>query len=309
MNCSSPIELEALAGALVEGAHRELELTPKPGLVDRVDCGSHPDLSFALMRRSLGLVADYLGEMVVSLAAGEDFGAQRAIGLRAERRLLAELGTNTHKGYIFLSGMLLIARRRARSGDEGVLRAQLCALCAEFFTAAGHDASPTNGRRARQRFNAGGIVAEALAGYPSVFEHGLPAYRAARRHAARAPGHACRDAASFALLARLMQVVDDTTTLHRAGPAGLARVKRDGARLERAIAEGGDYHALLDELNRDYVRANITIGGVADMLGICYALLIAGGEIEAGMERAAVPRYVGRMQAEVLPEVPAAVTA
>ena len=289
MNCSSPIALEALAGALIEGARRELELTPKPGLVDRADCGSHPDLSFALMQRSLGLVADYLGELVISLAAGEDFAAQRAIALRAEQRLLDELGTNTHKGYIFLSGMLLIARRRAGSADEDALRAQLAALSEEFFAPDSDPSAPrdaegarTNGGCARQRYHSGGIVAEALAGYPSVFEHGLPAYRAARRHA-RTAAHERRDAASFALLARLMQTVDDTTTLHRAGPAGLARVKCDGARLERAVAAGDDYHALLDELNRDYVRANITIGGVADLLGISYALLIAGGEIEAGI--------------------------
>ena len=291
MNCSSPIELEALAGALVAGAHLELNLTPKPGLVDRADCGSHPDLSFALMQRSLGLVADYLGEMVVSLKAGEAFSAQRAIALRAEQRLFSELGTNTHKGYIFLSGMLLIARRRAGSADEGALRTQLAALCTAFFASAGDDASttnattnaPTNGGRARQRFNAGGIVAEAIAGFPAVFEHGLPAYRAARRHAAHSAAHERHDAASFALLARLMQTVDDTTTLHRAGPAGLARVKSDGARLERAIADGDDYHALLAGFNRDYVRANITIGGVADMLGITYALLIVGGEIDASV--------------------------
>jgi triphosphoribosyl-dephospho-CoA synthase len=290
MNCSSPIALEALAGALIEGARRELELTPKPGLVDRADCGSHPDLSFGLMQRSIDLVAEYLSELVVSLSAGEGFAAQRAIAQRAEQRLFAELGTNTHKGYIFLSGMLLIARQRAGSADEDALRHALAALCTEFFAPAAGDSSvargdegaQTNGGRARRQFNSGGIVAEALAGYPSVFEHGLPAYRAARRATAtaRARGQAARgDTASFALLARLMQNVDDTTTLHRAGPPGLARIKRDGARLERCIAAGDDHHALLDELNRDYVRANITIGGVADLIGICYALLIVDGEI------------------------------
>ncbi len=288
MNCSSPIALEALAGALIEGARRELELTPKPGLVDRADCGSHPDLSFCLMQRSIDLVAEYLSELVISLSAGEGFAAQRAIAQRAEQRLFVELGTNTHKGYIFLSGMLLIARQRARTADEDALRHELAALSAEFFAGTAGDASQidaaTNGGRARRQFNSGGIVAEALAGYPSVFEHGLPAYRAARgaKATACARGQAASgDTASFMLLARLMQTVDDTTTLHRAGPAGLARVKRDGARLERAIADGDDHHALLVELNRDYVRANITIGGVADLIGICYALLIMDGEIEA----------------------------
>jgi triphosphoribosyl-dephospho-CoA synthetase len=271
MNCSALSELEALAAALARGASLELYLTPKPGLVDLDDCGSHPDLSIPTMERSIGCVSDYLQAMVASLGAGHPFSAQRAIGLTAERRLLEELGTNTHKGFIFLSGILLVARWRAASADEVPLRAALCALAGEFF--ASSDARSTNGREARQKYQAGGIVVEATRGFPSVFDHGLPVFRQAMQR------HACFTAASFALLARLMQTVDDTTTLHRAGAPGLARVKRDGLRLEQIVAAGDDYRAYLRELNQHYVRLNITIGGVADMVGISYGYLLAGGEI------------------------------
>jgi triphosphoribosyl-dephospho-CoA synthetase len=271
MNCSALSELEALAAALARGASLELYLTPKPGLVDLADCGAHPDLSIRTMERSIRRVADYLQATVASLGAGHPFAAQRAIGLAAERRLLDELGTNTHKGFIFLSGILLVARWRAASADEGPLRAALCALAGEFFAAG--DAPSTNGGQARQKYRAGGIVAEATRGFPSVFEQGLPVFRQAMQR------QGCCAAASFALLARLMQTVEDTTTLHRAGAPGLARVKRDGRRLERMVAAGGDYRAYLRALNRHYVRLNITIGGVADMLGISYGCLLAGGEI------------------------------
>ena len=253
----------------------ELYLTPKPGLVDRLDNGSHPDLSVPLMEQSIGIVNDYLREIVVSLRADEPFICQRDIAIRAERRLYDELGTNTHKGYIFLSGMLLIARHHAAMPDETCVRESLSTISRAFFDTAGH--SDSNGEKARRKYHAGGIVSEAIGGYPSLFDAALPAFRAAFAR------YECVTTASFAMMARLMQCVDDTTTLHRAGPGGLARVKRDGARLERAIAEGGDHHALLVELNHDYVRANITIGGVADLVGICYALLIVDGEIEAGI--------------------------
>ena len=83
------------------------------------------------------------------------------------------------------------------------------------------------------------------------------------------------------MLARLMQTVEDTTTLHRAGSAGLLRVKQDGQVLERLLAGGGDYLACLKQLNREYVRMNLTIGGVADMLGVSFGYLIAGGELSA----------------------------
>ncbi len=57
MHCLRISELEELASALVRGTTRELYLTPKPGLVDRADSGSHPDLSLPIMEQSIGYVA------------------------------------------------------------------------------------------------------------------------------------------------------------------------------------------------------------------------------------------------------------
>ena len=87
MNCSRLSSLEKLAQALVDGATMELHLTPKPGLVDQLDSGSHPDLSLPLMERSIGHVAAYLTSIVASLKAGETFAIQQAIALCAEKRL------------------------------------------------------------------------------------------------------------------------------------------------------------------------------------------------------------------------------
>ena len=282
MNCSrhtvlKNLALEKLASALVSGATMELYLTPKPGLVDCIDSGSHADLSLALMEQSIRHVADYLDEMALSLKIDEAFASQQSIAIRAERRLFDELGTNTHKGYLFLSGMLLIASWQARSLDEQPLRQKLSMLAKTFFRASESIVSLpcSHGQAVRRKFNAGGIVQEAIDGYPSLFDTALPAYRAVREQGG------CKDTASFAMLARLMQVVDDTTTLHRGGLAGLARIKRDGRRLERIIAQGEDCRPFLIELNRLYVRMNLTIGGVADMLGIGYGYLIASGEIAA----------------------------
>ena len=277
MSCSRLSELETLAAALVKGASMELYLTPKPGLVDRADNGSHPDLSLAVMERSIGFVSDYLGELVRSLAAGEAFPCQKAIGMRADQRLLDQLGTNTHKGFIFLSGMLLIARWHAASPDEGALRSSLSSLCSRFFAAG--DQGSSNGQQARRKYQAGGIVDESIRGFPSVFDEAVPAFR----QAMRASGDV--EKASFSMLARLMQSVEDTTTLHRTGSDGLLRIKHDGLRLERLLASGGDYIACLKQLNRDYVRLNLTIGGVADMLGIAFAYLIASDELANSFDR------------------------
>ena len=276
MHCLRISELEKLASALVRGTTRELYLTPKPGLVDRADSGSHPDLSLPIMEQSIGYVADYLDEIVVSLKREEPFSCQKQIAIRAEQRLYDNLGTNTHKGYIFLSGMLLIARWHAPSGEEGELRKTLSSISESFFRTS--EAQNTNGQQARRRYNTGGIVREAIDGYPTLFEEALPAFRMARLQGR------CEVTASFAMMARLMQTVDDTTTLHRGGLAGLEEIRRDGLALERMISGGGDHQAFLEELNRAYVDRNLTMGGVADMLGIAFGYLIANGEIGAGDE-------------------------
>lgn len=273
MNCSPLSQLERLAGALARGAALELYLTPKPGLVDLADRGSHPDLSLAIMEHSLRIVADYLDAIVRSLAAGEPFAGQQALGLAAERRLHEQLGTNTHKGYVFLAGMLLIARWHAASPDEGAIRRQFSGLASAFFAAGA--ASPSNGRRVRERYGSGGIVREAVAGLPALFTAALPAFRRTLRESG------CFTRASFAMLARLMQTVDDTTALHRAGPPGLARIRRDGRRLQQLIEADGDFLGHLRACNRDYIKLNLTMGGVADLLGLAYGWLLAGDEIPA----------------------------
>jgi triphosphoribosyl-dephospho-CoA synthase len=278
--------LERLADGLARGAALELYLTPKPGLVDLADCGSHPDLSLTVMERSIRIVAAYLDELVGSLVAGEPFIYQKKIGLRAEQRLLESLGTNTHKGYVFLSGMLLIARWRAASADENAIRRALSELADIFFRAG--EQGDSHGRQVRERYGAGGIVQETRRGFPALFDQALPAFRDAIRR------QAGFGEASFAMLASLMQSVDDTTTLHRGGPAGLARIRRDGHRLQRLIACGDDYPAFLRATNRAYVRMNLTMGGVADMLALAYGYLLANGEIaESTLDQRGTDRSAG----------------
>jgi triphosphoribosyl-dephospho-CoA synthase len=230
--------------------------------------GSHPDLSVALMERSIALVAGYHAELCRSLARGEPVARQVAIARGAEERMLAALGTNTHKGAIFLGGVLLMARARAGSTAEPAVRRAVREVARDLEAIIAP--RRTHGDAARARFGVRGILGEVAAGLPSVFEVALPAYRAAAR------GGADRDTASFAALARLMQTVEDTTALHRCGPAGLARLRQDGALLEARVREG-DHLAFLRERNAAYARGGLTMGGVADLLGVAFGWLALEG--------------------------------
>ncbi len=265
---------ELLAADLVDGARRELRLTPKPGLVDLEDNGSHPDLSLALMERSLEVLAGVYAELAASLEDGAPLPAQVALGRAGEQRLLDRCGTNTHKGAIFLGGVLLTARWRAPADldDPAALRPAVIAVAHELLD---HRTLPeSHGEEARRRFRVGGIVREALEGLPSVFEVALPAWRDARARSLDG------DAASFLVLARLMRVVEDTTALHRCGEAGLAVLRRDGAALEARLEAGDDPVAFLRERNVAYRALRLTMGGVADLLGMALGLLAHAGALE-----------------------------
>jgi triphosphoribosyl-dephospho-CoA synthase len=94
-----------------------------------------------------------------------------------------------------------------------------------------------------------------------------------------------RQQAAFFMLSRLMQTVEDTTALHRCGRPGLAQLQRDGRLLEAMLTEGFDPVPLLTKLNVEYRAMNLTMGGVADLLGVTFAVLDHDGySLDAGTQ-------------------------
>ena len=257
-NCSHHSQLETLAAALIDGFRAELYLTPKPGLVDLLNNGSHPDLSLLTMSRSIRLLRDYLSALCVALVANADLPELIAIGRRAEARMLEELGTNTHRGGIFLAGLLLCACRQADPADRQAFRLAVQEFARRFFQSSRPESS--HGQQVRNQYRVGGIVEEACHGLPAVFEEAVPLLL----QATEGPQVA------YLAMARLMQKVDDTTSLYRCGEKGLQLLGSAGRRLERTILDGADPAPLLIELDRDFRTRNLTMGGVADLLGISF---------------------------------------
>ena len=102
------------------------------------------------------------------------------------------------------------------------------------------------------------------------------------------------------MLARLMQHVEDTTSLHHCGTIGLGRVRRDGAALERIVAAGEDPRPFLRHAGEDWARMGLTMGGVADLVGIGFGWLRATGEWSGAGARsgAGAPRAEAAREAD-----------
>lgn len=253
----------------------EVHTAPKPGLVDRLNSGSHPDMDEALFQRSARVLKPWFGQfMTLALADPDDLvlpGLRRA-GLAAETAMLAATGgVNTHKGAIFSLGLICaclmrLARRLDRApgvqdipGLIDLIRLNTAGLTGEL-----PQAPASHGRDVWQRHGVAGIRREAEAGYPAVFAHGLPAL-ARYRDRYRDP-----DLPLLLTLLELILVTEDTTLLRRGGPDGLTFMRTKARRILRDAPQLSDGELIrrLGELDRAATRRRLSPGGAADNLAL-----------------------------------------
>ena len=262
------VDASAQIAAWAEHSLRlEIDTWPKPGLVSHVDAGSHNDMNADTFKRSAKTLRPYFAALAQAGARRDDMTALRKIGLRAEQAMLAAtLGVNTHRGAIFGIG-LLSAAAGLRLAHGAYPHASLGAIVTRDWghaIEAGPRAADSHGEVVAHRYGAGGARREAARGFPSLYEIGVPALRAAAMHA-HGDREAMRVQACFALIA----VVEDTNLLHRGGPEGLAYAQREAqAFLDYGGIAHADWRARAAAIHRAFVARNLSPGGSADLLAM-----------------------------------------
>jgi triphosphoribosyl-dephospho-CoA synthase len=255
-------ELGTLAAACLK---LEVATHPKPGLVSHVDNGAHGDMDAALLARSADALAPFFVDLVFAGAAGAGMDRLRAIGIEAERAMLAATGgVNTHRGAIF--GMGLLTAAVGFRDTYGVHRPLGTIIAKRWGEAILSGPVPlrTHGAEVARRHGVGGARLEAARGLPSVYRIALPALRAGR---ALAPGddEAARVQSCMALIA----TVDDTNLLHRGGPKGLAFARTHAVAF---LAAGGvgrrGWRDQAVAVHRAFIARNLSPGGCADLLAM-----------------------------------------
>lgn len=267
------VEVDAFHAAVGRAAtvalYDELALAPKPGLVSFVDAGSHADMDAGTFLRSLFALRRFFGRVAEQGAAGGDFASLAALGIAAEARMLrATGGVNTHRGAIFTLGLLCAAAGATRSAglpcDAAPLRAALVSRwggALALHARAPRATHESHGARAARLHGLRSVASEAALGLPTLFEHVLPALRAARR-----AGADDRHARLHALFAALAEA-DDTNLVHRGGMAGLHFARQEAR--EFLAAGGGLGPAALARATRvheRFVARRLSPGGAADLL-------------------------------------------
>lgn len=244
---------ELAVAALVD----EVELTPKPGLVDLRNSGAHRDMDLPLFRRSARSLEPYFRQAVsLGMERMDCMPSLQAAGLAAEKTMFAATaGVNTHKGAVYGFGLLLAAMgsRLVRGGDVFETAAALAR--------AGIPPDPgTHGGEALRRYGASGARGEALAGFPHVRQ---------ALTVLRDPG-----GSPLRALLTLLAEVEDTNLLHRGGPEGLRFVQAAAADILAGPPE--EDVSRLEALDSACTARNLSPGGSADLLAAALLLERAG---------------------------------
>lgn len=261
----------------VSALKEELELTPKPGLVDQRNCGAHSDMDFDMMLRSAMSLKVYFEN---TLRLGFDMNLSnhceliklRNLGIEAEKRMMhLTSGVNTHRGAIYGMGILLSALGnclkhggslvyKSRKIAEGLFELKKCSSdleCNKHVETTKILMGKSNGELAREAFGRCGAEDEAMKGFPTAFagacyledlvnKYGRPTLIAKLR--------------SFLFI---LEKADDSNLIHRGGRKGLALAKTEARRI-RKLDDDKLVNAL-EELDDIFIEMNLSPGGTADI--------------------------------------------
>ena len=254
------VQLAHLAG---DSLRQELELYPKAGLVSLVDNGSHCDMNHTTFLKSIAALDSYWLEMVELGQHGSAFAELVAGGKRAEQAMLeATAGINTHRGAIFILGIIVAATSYAYAQQQRLATIPdiICNLwgrdiCAHRLNTSSH------GSLMRKRYPeaAGDIIISAGTGFLPLFADYLPLLRSFFSENGKR--------AYLQVFYQILATTEDNNLLYRGGYSGL-QFARQSAR--NFLLHGGvlqqNWYRKLEELHQQFVERNLSPGGCADLL-------------------------------------------
>lgn len=257
----------AIGRAATLALYDELSLAPKPGLVTLADSGSHDDMDAHTFMRSLFSLRHYFGEISAAGFQGTGFAVLERCGIEAEARMLAATaGINTHRGAIFMLGLLCasagaVVRERGGVSHPAQLREALVRCWGGALSVRAMRTSTLPGGIAARRHGLRSASEEAAMGFPVLFDTAVPALCSALRRDLT-PQQARLDT-----LFHVMAVLDDCNLAHRGGLEGLSHAQRAARHyLEEGGATQPEGLQKAKAIADDFVLRRLSPGGAADTL-------------------------------------------
>ena len=255
----------------------EVHTTPKPGLVDSRNNGSHNDMDTHLFEKSAYALKPYfekcfsIGKETSALPPDEAFALLKDLGILAEQTMFSTTnGVNTHKGIIYSMGILCASIGRLWSPENPFASAaDICRESAKLTKNAikkdfEQIQASTAGGRLYLKYALTGIRGEVASGFDSVLKIGLPVYTSLINK-----GFSKNDAGTITLL-HFIENVKDTNLYSRGGTEGAKYAAEAAGSLLKASPEPSKKQ--IELLDDDFIKRNLSPGGCADLLAITYFL-------------------------------------
>ena len=251
---------------------QEVNLAPKPGLVDPISTGAHQDMTKDTFYKSIEALRPYL---LTYAKAGENhngtpldlFNELRALGKQAEDAMMAATNhINTHKGANFSFALILGATTHTKGNIPEALH--YCYLMTRHlievdFANLNQKEHLSYGEKLYIEHGITGIRGEAATGYPSLAK-ALDYYNTLNTHT---PRH--RD---LLLLLYLMTFVEDGNLIHRGGIDAYKKVQQEAKLLfdEAQTLSEEELVSKLEDYDNVLIERNLSPGGSADLLSLTF---------------------------------------
>ncbi|WPC41236.1 triphosphoribosyl-dephospho-CoA synthase CitG [Clostridium sp. JS66] len=259
----------------------EVSTTPKPGLVDRDNTGSHKDMDFFTFMASSSALYNGLYECVLEgmsfngLDSTKLMDRLRAPGIKCEKSMFeATKGVNTHKGIIFSLGILCAAvgNLYRKHKKENFFIDEVCNevkditrdLTVKDFKGISIKTNLTHGERLFKEYGFKGIRGEVEGGFQTVQKQAIPIIRQWSKNRQLSINDLF-----LQVLMSIMTESEDTNVVIRGGIESLNYTKNIS---KEFIKLGGmnqiDAIKKLEIMNIKFVEKNISPGGSADLLAV-----------------------------------------
>ena len=268
------IKISALAH---ESLLKEVYATPKPGLVDKRNNGSHTDMDINTFITSANSLTPYfekcvrIGHKTASQTPSVTFDLLKKEGILAEKEMYAATsGINTHKGAIYCFGVICGAIGRLWGPDAPFASTdEILSTCADILKDAIKSDflfldNTTAGGRAYLEHGITGIRGQAASGFKSVAKISLPVFKKALN-----AGLTENDALCAALI-HLIATVKDTNLYNRGGQKGM----QYACEYAKQLLQKNEFPKKQDIEHMDdaFICKNLSPGGCADLLAVTYFL-------------------------------------
>jgi triphosphoribosyl-dephospho-CoA synthase len=271
----------------------EVSTSPKPGLVDRHNCGAHKDMDFFTFMASSSALYRGLYECTVE---GLDFEEEdhtrlldriRKPGIECERAMFeATNGVNTHKGIIFSLGILcaVVGKMFRQYEKEKFIIEDIFeevkkvtkGLTEKDFNGIENKKVLTHGERLYKKYGFKGIRGEVESGFSTVKKDAVQILRTWKTEKSLSINDLFLE-----VLLKLMAESEDTNIIIRGGIENLNYVKSIS---KEFLTEGGikrpNAKKKLECMNAEFIERNISPGGSADLLAVTIFLGMMEGIIK-----------------------------